>query len=373
MSFSAEALNAVDALPQWDMIEVVGEDLVVEQNSSVTIGDPSVNDFSYDGALSFGGISSPPAEGSLVDEGNGTWTYTPAPDFTGKDALSYTVSNAFGNVFTGTLSISVTAAENFPAIEAGNIEAGTSGWIEVELDRSFASPVVIAQPVLAPDTPPLVSRVRNAAGRSFELLLQRADGQAGDVDSIQVQYVVVEEGVYNPDDHGIKMEAVKVASSRTDSAGNFEGQAATLAHDNWDHYYIPTFFGQVMSFNDSAWSTFWASGGASGYTIGKHVGEDPATSRADETLGYVVMGSRLVANRRLPLPGRRARLRCLRRLQPRLQRRHRAQFRAHAGALGRARPGPGAGGRRGRVLDRVGRPGGRGQSGPGAPARGLDR
>ena len=56
--------------------------------------------------------------------------------------------------------------------------------------------------------------------------------------------------------------------------------------------------GQVMTYNDPDWSVFWCRG--SGMTsppssttlyIGKHVGEDPDTTRLDETLGYIVIES----------------------------------------------------------------------------------
>lgn len=290
LSFSASAKSAVDALPEWNMIELVGEDLVLEQDSSITFGDPTVNDFSYDGSLELTGVNNP-SNGSLVNHGDGTWTYTPTAGFTGKDAITYTVVNATGNTYTGTIDVSVTTPANFPALERGKSYAGTAAWTTVNLERTFSSPVVIAQIVHSDGLAPVVSRVRNAAGNSFQLKVQRADGQSGALENVQIQYIVVEEGVYNTTDHGIKMEAVKINSSITDHAGNFTGQPLTLAHDLWDHYFIPSIFGQVMSYNDPDWSTFWASGSATGYTAGKHVGEDSNTTRADETLGYVIMES----------------------------------------------------------------------------------
>ena len=53
-----------------------------------------------------------------------------------------------------------------------------------------------------------------------------------------------------------------------------------------------------MTANDPLWSSFWASNGsrtsppsASALYVGKHVGEDGNTTRADETIGYVVIES----------------------------------------------------------------------------------
>ncbi len=290
LSFSEEGKAAVADLPAWNMVETVAEDLVVEQDTAVTFGDPSVNDFSYDGTLELLEVSAP-AHGTLDDHGNGTWTYTPAPSFVGKDAIEYTVANGIGNTFIGTLEVTVTPAEDFPRVETGNVDVGTSGWAEVTLEGAFESPVVIAQAARPEGGPPVVTRVRNATAGSFEVTLQRADGGADPIEDVQVQYLVVEAGVYDVATHGVKMEAALVSSSVTDSAGDFTGQPLALAHDDWDHYFIPALFGQVMTANDPAWSAFWAEGSALGYAVGKHVGEDVDTERADETLGYVIFES----------------------------------------------------------------------------------
>ena len=296
LTFSASAKAAVDELPAWNMVQIVGEDLVLEQNGSITFGDPTLNDFSYDGTLALSKFTTPD-HGSLIDNENGTWTYTPHAEFIGKDAIDYTVTNGTGNSFAGTIAITVTTPANFPAIEQGRIYAGTGEWSAVNRDRHFTSPVVIAQVVQTDGLPPLITRLRQVGNNSFELKLQRVDGQTDTVANVQVQYMVVEEGVYNVADHGIKMEAVTLNSTVTDAAGNFTGQNISLGHDLWDHYFIPVMMGQVMSYNDPNWSVFWSdyqnnhAAGSAGYTVGKHVGEDSNTTRANETLGYVILES----------------------------------------------------------------------------------
>ena len=54
--------------------------------------------------------------------------------------------------------------------------------------------------------------------------------------------------------------------------------------------------GQVMSANDPDWSVFWSMGAtrfdpadAANLGVGKHVAEDPDKTRADETIGYIVI------------------------------------------------------------------------------------
>jgi len=56
--------------------------------------------------------------------------------------------------------------------------------------------------------------------------------------------------------------------------------------------------GQVMSTNNANWSAFWCHGSrranatnASNLNVGKQVAEDTNTTRADETVGYIVIES----------------------------------------------------------------------------------
>ena len=63
-------------------------------------------------------------------------------------------------------------------------------------------------------------------------------------------------------------------------------------------YTNPVVVGQVMSYNDSNWSTFWSMGSSSknpidaaNLNVGKHVGEDSNGTRANETVGYIVIES----------------------------------------------------------------------------------
>ena len=46
-------------------------------------------------------------DGEFVDNGNGTWTITPAVDFVGDASLSYTVEDADGGTATATATITV--------------------------------------------------------------------------------------------------------------------------------------------------------------------------------------------------------------------------------------------------------------------------
>lgn len=175
------------------------------------------------------------------------------------------------------------------AMEAGTVEVGGTAT-QVTLQGSYVRPVVVCTPQIANNTEPLVVRVDAVTGGSFELWLQRCDG--GAVQAETIHYMVMEEGVYNVD--GVLCEARRYESTETDFKNNWNGQSREFGNS----YSNPVVFGQVMTARDARWSFFWCRGSSSSnppssgsLRIGKGVAEDPDTSRADETLGYIVFES----------------------------------------------------------------------------------
>jgi hypothetical protein len=175
--------------------------------------------------------------------------------------------------------------------EAGVIRNVTnSEWTPVTLDYDYHSMVVVTTPRYSPDVVPQMVRVRNASGNGFELRMARADEGAGEV-SADVDYLVVEEGVYDAAVHGVTMEAVKYTSAVTDAKGSWVGTPQRYANS----YTSPVVIGQVMSANDSLPCSFWARGSSrsnppdsSTLYTGKTVLEDPERLRVNELVGYVV-------------------------------------------------------------------------------------
>lgn len=171
-------------------------------------------------------------------------------------------------------------------LKTGVIAGVTSDWKTVSLSRTYNSMVVIATPnyTLA-SVDPMVVRIRNASGNSFQV---RADSPGGTVSPIDVHYMVVEEGVYEG------MEAVKYNSTVTDQNNSWVGE--TRSYQN--SYTNPVVLGQVMTYNDEGFSTFWACGNsranppsAAKLKTGKSVAEDKDVTRNDETIGYIVIES----------------------------------------------------------------------------------
>ncbi len=178
-------------------------------------------------------------------------------------------------------------------LQAGVIENVTNtGWKTITLPQSYDSMVVVASVNTAAGRPPLVTRVRNGVGNSFQVQVQRADGSSAAVGGVTVHYLVVEEGVYTAAQHGVTMEAVRLNSTVTDGRGRWKGQLYTYSNQ----YHSPVVVGQVMTANDARFSVFWASAKKKAQPptkaqlkFGKHVGEDPDKNRANEVIGLVVI------------------------------------------------------------------------------------
>jgi hypothetical protein len=169
-------------------------------------------------------------------------------------------------------------------LSKGVVTGVSSTWKTVTLPNNYDSMVVVATPnYTKAGVDPMVVRIRNASGNTFQV---RAGSAGGTVTPIDVHYVVVEEGVYQG------MEAVKYNSTVTDKKNSWVGESRTYANS----YTNPVVLGQVMTYNDAGFSTFWSYGNSRTNTpnathlrTGKSVGEDKDTTRNNETIGYIVI------------------------------------------------------------------------------------
>ena len=228
-------------------------------------------------------------------DGSGTFSWTPAiGDAAGSPyqvTFSATEDDGNGLYDDETIAITVNAIGSVP-FESGRVGNVDENWVTVQLINTYTSPVVVASPNYNNQSVPRVVRIRNAGTGSFQMRAVNVNNTAADVGGIEVTYVVVEEGVYGYAANGIAMEARRYASTVTDRQGNWIGQPQVYANS----YADPVVLGQVMTENDVGFSVFWSRGaspdeaptGSTLYT-GKHVGEDSDTTRADETIGYVVV------------------------------------------------------------------------------------
>ncbi|MEO0511128.1 MAG: Ig-like domain-containing protein [Verrucomicrobiota bacterium] len=238
-------------------------------------------------------IVTQPANGTLTQTGE-QFTYTPDPGFEGLDTITYTVDDGFEVSSVGTLTLNVIKVPEALIWERGKVtEVDNQNWRTVSLANNYNDMVVIATPIYSSSNPPMVPRIRNASGNSFEILAQPVNDSNEPVSTIDLEYFVVDEGTYFSDIHGIKMEAKKYLSTST-----------YFRRNDWDgddgfynnKYTTPVVLGQVMTYNDPNFSYFWTRGSNRGDSpsstvlrTGKAVAGDTNQARADETLGYVVI------------------------------------------------------------------------------------
>ncbi|MBI1358316.1 MAG: tandem-95 repeat protein [Acidobacteria bacterium] len=273
--------------------EPQGQNLVVPHNTPVP-----VTLFAYDAdgdPISFD-VTTQPAHGAVTGTGPNR-TYLPAQDYSGPDSFVFEARDNRGGFAKATVNLTVQAATGGPGgptppkAETVVLSDLTDTWRTVSLTRTYVSPIVVCTPEYTSATPPEVPRVRNLGSSSFQVQLARFDGLTDPLAPRRTFCLVVEEGVYNLTEHGVKMEAVQYVSTTTDRRRSWVGTARTYANA----YTNPIVLGQVISANDAKPSVFWAHGSTSSYPpssdslfTGKHVGEDPVTTRANETVGYIV-------------------------------------------------------------------------------------
>jgi len=205
--------------------------------------------------------------------------------------IDLTVTDDDSATDTDSVVITVDPAPS-PKLETGVATGIASSWTTVTLAESYTSMVVVATPNYDNTSPPGVVRIQNAAGNSFDIRVDAAGGAAPA--AMDVHWMVVEEGVYTQAANGVTMEAVKFTSTVTDENNSWVGEARTYANT----YTTPIVVGQVMTYNDAAFSTFWCCNGtrtdppdSGGLVVGKSAAEDPTPTRADETIGYIVIES----------------------------------------------------------------------------------
>ena len=188
------------------------------------------------------------------------------------------------------LLIVASIANASPELGVGLVSGVGGSWTTVNLSQSYVSMVVVATPNYDDTSGPGVVRIQNATGSSFDIRVDPAGGATPA--NIDIHYMVVEEGVYTVAGDGVKMEAVKYLSTVTDDDSSWVGENRGYAKT----YTVPVVLGQVMTYTDPDFSVFWCRGSSDGNPpdaanlyVGKSVCEDSDTTRADETVGYVVM------------------------------------------------------------------------------------
>ncbi|MCV6978707.1 tandem-95 repeat protein [Mycolicibacterium pulveris] len=111
---SVPAMVTITVTPVNDAPVANGDSLLAAEDESLTFSATELtgNDSDTDGdALSVASLTQP-GHGTLSDNGDGTFTYTPDEGYSGPDSFSYTVSDGTASSAPATVSINVVDADN---------------------------------------------------------------------------------------------------------------------------------------------------------------------------------------------------------------------------------------------------------------------
>lgn len=214
----------------------------VVQGESVVIN-AIANDTDVDGdTLSISQVSNG-RNGTVVNNGNGTISYTPFATFFGEDSFTYSVTDGS---LTDTATVNVTVEE----ATTGDNPIGYSGiaidvthvWKTIELPISFNNPVVVAGGATRDGGHQGVVRVRNVTSNSFQIRFQEWDYRDGRHTTENMGFLVVEAGIHELTD-GTQLVATTINLSNESSRTLDLGTTFTES---------PLVIGQVMTNNDPA-------------------------------------------------------------------------------------------------------------------------
>ncbi|WP_082389014.1 cadherin-like domain-containing protein [Celeribacter marinus] len=111
------ATVTVDVAPINDAPDAVDDADTTDEDTAITV-DLLANDSDVDGDdLTVVSASVPAEQGTLVDNGDGTVTFTPAPDFNGEATITYTIEDEEGLQDTAVHTITVTPENDAPVAE----------------------------------------------------------------------------------------------------------------------------------------------------------------------------------------------------------------------------------------------------------------
>jgi VCBS repeat-containing protein len=110
---TSTATVSVTVNPVNDPPAALDDAFFTEEEQAVT-GDVLANDSDLDGDVLTAVVAGGPANGTLTFNADGTFTYTPNPDFSGTDNFTYEVSDGQGGTATATATITVNPVNDPP-------------------------------------------------------------------------------------------------------------------------------------------------------------------------------------------------------------------------------------------------------------------
>jgi hypothetical protein len=97
------------------------DDLGLTVAEAPTVINVLANDVDRDGDSVHIIAFTPPAHGTVLNNGNGSFTYTPRADFSGSDSFTYTVADSSGLATTATVTVTVSPVNDPPVAEPQHV------------------------------------------------------------------------------------------------------------------------------------------------------------------------------------------------------------------------------------------------------------
>ncbi|MEW6429251.1 MAG: Ig-like domain-containing protein [Thermodesulfobacteriota bacterium] len=150
----------ITVTPVNDAPVAVADTATTAEDTPVTTASVLANDTDIDGdTLSISAADAVSVNGgTVVNNLDGTFTYTPAADFNGGDSFTYTVADGNGGSATGTVTVTVTPVNDAPVAVADSYAVGQGQTLNVaapgllanDTDIEADALIVVATPVIAP-------------------------------------------------------------------------------------------------------------------------------------------------------------------------------------------------------------------------------
>ena len=131
---SDSGVVSITVTPVNDAPVAYDDSATTSEDTAVTVA-VSANDTAVNGLVvpTSAAVLNSPSNGSLVNNGDGTITYTPNPNFNGTDTFSYTIADDDGATDSAIVSITVTPVNDAPVV-TGNPDATTDEGGSVTTD-----------------------------------------------------------------------------------------------------------------------------------------------------------------------------------------------------------------------------------------------
>ena len=166
---------------------VAGNDAFTTNEDTALSGSVLANDSDVEGPLAVS-LAAGPANGSLVPEPDGTFTYTPAANFNGADGFSYIVTDGDGATAGATVTIAVTPVNDPPV-------AGNDIWaVSIASTIAVATSALLANDADPEGGPLTVTGVGNASNGTVGLAGTTVTYTAGAAGAASFQYTVADSG-----------------------------------------------------------------------------------------------------------------------------------------------------------------------------------